>query len=109
MAPRNSNADSLNNTGLGSETDAGTNGNVGGTALTTSQMPAHSHTLGTGGAGAGPLGDLFAALSNNSGGTGVTSTAGSGSSHDHAGSTWTGTTGANAQPSIAEAAIIRVL
>lgn len=108
------NADSLNNTGLGSETDAGTNGTTGSTAITEAQLPS-SVTLDS----PGNTGDVSNAATGAMTIAGTSGTArgarsltlnlGSGSGHTHPGSTWTGTTGANAQPSIAEAAIIRVL
>jgi len=106
------NADSLNNTGLGSETDAGTNGTTGSTAITQANLPA-SVTLtqsSVGDVNNSSTGSVKIAASQ-SGARSLTYSVGlgSGSGHTHAGSTWTGTTGANAQPSIAEASIIRVL
>lgn len=98
------NADSLNNTGFGSETDQGTNGTTGGHALTSAENGPHTHTvaLGTG------AGTSFVIGQNSStGNTVTTSSSGSGTAHTHPGSTWTGTTGANAQPSLAAGIIIK--
>jgi microcystin-dependent protein len=117
-------ADSLNNTGFGSETDAGTNGSTGGHALSESELPSHTHSvkIKSGNADSASLSTSLAFGQSGGSGTNLGSTntpdlsnsgllnnTGSGASHSHSGSTWTGTTGSNAQPSIAEAAIVRVL
>lgn len=100
------NADSLNNTGMGTETDAGTNGNTGSHALTSAENGPHTHTveLGTG-AGSNFVIGQQTTTSN----TVNTSSSGSGTPHLHTGSTWTGTTGSNVQASIAAGRIIRAL
>lgn len=102
------NADSLNNTGFGSETDAGTNGTSGATTLTTSQVPNLAVPIGTNSVSVGGGGTFYgpAGVGGNSSSSLSTNTGGGGS-HTHTGSTWTGTTGSNAQPSIALGAIIK--
>lgn len=105
------NADSLNNTGMGSETDAGTNDVTGGHPLTADENGPHTHGQTQNTTGVGSNYNLGAA---NDDATPVASTnetlsSGSGTPHAHPGSTWTGTTGSNVQASIAEAIIIRVL
>jgi len=118
------NADSLNNTGFGSETDAGTSPTSGATTLTESQIPAHTHFIANtdspGGAGGGladdeqlsvtgATGDSSYALSGTSTAAtvGLTSESGGGGSHTHTGGALSMTTGSNAQPSIAVGSIIK--
>ena len=119
-----SNADSLNNTGMGAETDAGTIGTSGSTAITTAQMPSHRHSLNaqkfdsgtalagtnfddptTISAGADSVAPLASVAVTSAG----MNTAGSGSGHTHTGGTYTGATGSNVQASIAAGKIIRAL
>lgn len=110
-------ADSLNNTGFGSETDAGTNGTTGAHTLTAAEIPSldaytryynaaatyngNYNSLSTkllaGVDTITPVADL----------TVTTAIEGGGGSHTHTGSTWTGTTGSNAQPSLAAGIIIK--
>lgn len=100
------NADSLNATGVGSETDAGTNAVTGGHSLTAAENGPHTHPMANGtNAGSG---FILTQLNSASGSTN-TGSSGSGTAHTHPGSTWTGVTGANVQPSIAMGKIIRVL
>lgn len=116
------NADSLNNTGFGDETDQGTNADTGGHALIEDELPNHFHNNGLVNDNAniyvyGSTSDDTPGLATRSvqeettgeNTQGLTSSVGGDQPHSHAGSVWTGTTGANAQPSIAEAVIIRVL
>lgn len=116
------NADSLNNTGVGSQTDAGTNGSVGSTTLTASQVPDLNIDASYWNSSSAASGQSYNDANRVAGGLSVSSgltprvtytitgaTNGGGGSHTHTGSTWTGATGANVQPSIAMGAIIRVL
>jgi len=103
------NADSLNNTGFGSETDAGTNGAVGGTSLTTDQLPSHTHPYARSGGASLSGGNQFPIYDGVSGNAiaNATGSTGSGNSHTHTAPTITMTTGGNAQPSLASAVIIK--
>lgn len=117
-----SNADSLNNTGGGSETatPSGTNGSVGSTSLSASQIPTISGTLASGagtgvcvsaaGTGSSVSGGIF-----NSAGTQTSntvlfnSTNTGGGSHNHSGSTFTGNSMNITQPWIALGSVIKGL
>ncbi len=116
------NADSLNNTGFGNETDAGSSPTSGDTTITTSTMPSHSHdtqvnsngsntnypTSGLSyGVAAGGGASLFYTSAFNVTVPFGNANTGSGGSHSHTGGALTMTTGSNAQPSIALGAIIK--
>jgi len=101
------NADSLNNTGFGSETDAGTNGTTGSHTLTVSQIPAHTHAVNDGTPASGTE-RTYSSTGSSGEQVETTTSTGGGTGHTHPGSTWTGTTGANAQPSIAVGVIIKI-
>jgi len=108
------NADSLNNTGVGSETDAGTNGTTGGHALTSDENGPHAHgenvpSTASGGSDVFPDPAVPADNSGTQASGQSTASSGSGTPHTHPGPTWTGTTGSNVQASIAEGRIIRAL
>ena len=104
------NADSLNNTGAGSETPAIT---VGGTVdshtLTESEIPAHTHTMKNDQGGAGT--PNFVASAGGAATAVTSSSTGGGGGHTHGttGITATGATGSNTQPWIAAGRIIRAL
>lgn len=74
-------------TAFASQAVAGTVGNYGGFTLTTSEFPAHTHTLQAASFNAGYLGGANAIDR----GTQTTSSTGSGGSHTHTGGTFTGT------------------
>lgn len=102
------NADSLNNTGGGSETvvPTGTVGTSGATSLSTAQMPAHTHSITVNtGAGGGNVPEEGGGGSNVSGGN--TGSNGSGSSHTHTGGSLTINSTNVTQPWLAGGVIIK--
>jgi len=105
----NANADSLNNTGFGSQTGTGSI-SISAVTLSVANLPPHSHVQtapnSSGGSNIFPQKDTGADNSGSNSTGSSTSSIGSGSSFTPTGS-FTGTTGANAQPSIAVSVIIK--
>lgn len=103
------NADSLNNTGVGDETEPTLTGTTGGTAITQAQVPSYNLTIPTQ-TTTGAVGTLAITQGNAAANNSVSiSSGGSGQAHTHDAGSLAGSTGGNIQPSIALGAIIRVL
>jgi len=101
------NADSLNNTGAGSETDSGSI-TINAVTLSTANLPPLTFTTGEAYSASGSMATSGVWGTGNVKVTTSTNTIGSGSSFTPTGS-FTGTTGANTQPWISEGRIIRAL
>ena len=103
------NADDLNNTGGGSEstTSTGSVGTSGGTAITTAQMPAHTHTMGPFSLSVISNSSTAEVWMGSSGGTVTSSSTGSNSPHTHSGGTFSGDAVTSTQPWLALGAIIK--
>jgi len=102
------NADSLNNTGVGSQTGAGSI-SVNSVSLSSSNLPSFTISgIALKGTVSNSTGAFMSGQGADIGATASISYSGSGSSFTPTGS-FTGTTGANVQPSIAMGAIVRVL
>jgi len=75
-------------TAFASKAVTGTNGASGAYTLATTEIPAHAHTISTGG---GSFNSVITRAGNSANGTNSTNNAGGGLSHTHSAATFTGT------------------